>query len=197
MVTSFKALILLFLLAISTKYIKCEESFLRTLYEPSTDPIYDYLFMVRNIQCSAFTNCPAPNACIDANTCKCADGYVNYLQGGSITYCLYKQKSQLTAFLLQFFVFHGAGQFYVGNNEYAIPQLIICLCPTIISILMCIMGLRISKGESQEPRTIFNIVLLIFNCLFCCIFSAWWLADVIIFGMNKYNDSNGIPLRSW
>jgi hypothetical protein len=33
--------------------------------------------------------------------------------------------------------------------------------------------------------------------LFCCIFSAWWLADVIIFGMNKYNDSNGIPLRSW
>jgi hypothetical protein len=202
MVTSLKIHIAFFFLAISNKFTLCDESFLRSLYDPSTDPIYDQMYYIRNIQCSSFTNCPAPNNCIDDTTCKCADGFVNLpppkdstITSDPIPYCQYKQKSQLTAFLLQFFILHGSGHFYVGNLQYAIPQLIICLCPTLIYIVMCMMGIKIRKTDG--PRTLTNLILVLFTCLFFFTMISWWLADVIIFGTNSYNDSNGIPLRAW
>jgi hypothetical protein len=25
----------------------------------------------------------------------------------------------------------------------------------------------------------------------------WWLVDAILFGLNKYRDFNGVPLKHW
>jgi uncharacterized membrane protein AbrB (regulator of aidB expression) len=109
-------------------------------------------------------------------------------------YCTYERKKQLTAFLLQFFIFSGAGQFYVGNLQYAIPQLIITFIPCFLSCLLCCC---LRKDSSEGTRTCMGTFVCIITSLFSCTFFAWWLADVIIFGMNKYLDGNGIPLKDW
>ncbi len=202
MVTSLKIHISLFFLAIFNKFISCDQSLWRLLYDPTTDPLYDQMYYVRSIECSPFTNCLAPNVCLDDSTCKCADGYINLPSTlnstnttDTISLCQYKQKHQVTAFLLQFFILHGAGHFYTGNLNYAIPQLIICLCPTIIYSFMCIFGITIRKLDG--PRGFINIIFVLFNCFFFLSMVVWWFVDVITFGTNSYNDSNGIPLRSW
>ncbi len=182
--------------------ITCEEveKGLRVLYDPTTDPVNDSLFFIRNITCSVST-CIPPNQCVDNSTCKCAVGTANFPSTYTGSYCLYKQKNQLTAFLLQFFIFNGAGQFYVGNINYAVPQLIICLLSCCLPcISFCLgMGLNFKSKDStsEESRSTLGMILICLNCaLGCCIF-AWWLADAIIFGTNKYLDSNGVPLNSW
>jgi hypothetical protein len=198
-----KILIMTLTSAIVMSLVKGESNIgLRYLNETEyyADEVYDKLLYVRNINCTN-VNCPLPHACLDANTCRCANGFANYydpitddqVQARLGPYCIYERKKQLTAFLLQFFVFCGAGQFYVGNIQYAVPQLIISLAPCIISCIQCIMGIRI-KGEDRPCG---HLVILIINCLFSCALCGWWLADVIIFGMNKHLDGNGVPLNPW
>lgn len=178
------------------------------------DPIYDKFFNVRNINCTNF-NCPPINACLSEKAgapptiCKCQPGYVDFvvyskdINGQSVNatvpasasqYCGYEQKKQLTAFLLQFFVFCGAGQFYVGNIKYAVPQLLLCLSPCLICCLQLCFGIK--RGDAQGGSGP-ALVIMILNCLFSLTVCAWWLADVIIFGMNNHLDSNGVPLKPW
>jgi len=155
----------------------------------------DY-FNVKNIVCTV-NNCPPPHFCTNSSTCKCAEGFANYFpksttQETLISYCTYEQKKQLTAFLLQFFVF-CAGQFYVGNIQYAIPQLIIGVIPWVLTCLMIFLRF----GITAKKKTCIHNLITIFNCLSAFTFCAWWLADVIIFGMNNFNDNNGVPLQHW
>ena len=148
MVTFRKIYFSLVFLEIFIKFIFCEESSLRNLYDPTTDPVYDEMYYIRNIECSSFTNCLAPNVCLDDSTCKCAEGFINLPPPvnstnttDTIPLCQYKQKLQVNAFLLQFFVL---------------------------------------------LTSVFFLTMVV-----------WWFVDVITFGTNSYNDSNGIPLRSW
>lgn len=175
------------------------ESEVRELEDFYTDPKYENLFYKKNIICTS-NNCPVPNACYDASTCRCADGYANYFEPGDNTantgpYCTYIRKKQLTAFLLQFFIFCGAGQFYVGNIQFAVPQLIISLAPCVISCIQLCAGIRFKSDGDSRPCC--HLVVVIINCIFACAFCGWWLADAIIFGMNKYTDGNGVPLEPW
>lgn len=202
MVTFQKTYFSLVFIAIFIKFIFCEESSLRNLYDPTTDPVYDEMYYVRNIECSSFTNCLAPNVCLDDSTCKCAEGFINLPPPvnstnttDTIPLCQYKQKFQVNAFLLQFFVLHGTGHFYVGNLNYAIPQLIICLCPTILYSVMCIFGITLKNSDGS--RGLINIIFVLLTSVFFLTMVVWWFVDVITFGTNSYNDSNGIPLRSW
>ena len=34
-------------------------------------------------------------------------------------------------------------------------------------------------------------------CCMCCGLFVWQIVDLIMFGINKYDDGNGVPLASW
>merc|ERR1719295_1405519 len=104
-------------------------------------------------------------------------------------YCNYKQKSQLTAFLLAFFLgFYGGGQWYLGLYGLAGAKLAVTLVFYYASC--CLQMAMESIGTEAWPGQV---------CL-CCgwlgIF-IWWLVDIIHFGMNDYEDENGVLPYEW
>ena len=62
----------------------------------------------------ATTYCSINGGTCNGNTCACKSGYIT--KDASSIPCCYKQKSQLTAFLLEFIFSFGFGHFYIGNN---------------------------------------------------------------------------------
>lgn len=160
---SYRILLSLIILALSTALVtgqgvnSADDEFYK-------DPIYDEYFFVREIACTT-TNCPSPNTCIQQNAvCRCDDGNANYFdsseasQAANGPYCQYQRKKQLTAFLLHFFLFSGAGQFYAGNIQYAIPQLIITLSPCALIPILIFCGIwgkkeeEAKEGENKEEK---------------------------------------------
>jgi hypothetical protein len=139
----------------------------------------------------------------------CDDGYITPKDGGAA--CSYKQKDQLTAFLLHFFLGEfGAGMWYAGQYGQAAGQLVLGLSTigtgvawTVVSGCAGACGTMAHDEES--------------NCLAvtacgCCGLSAalgavwattglatfaWWLADDVLFGLNKIKDQHGEKLKAW
>jgi len=140
--------------------------------------------------CSSYTTCNEHGHCSEnpskVGVCDCDNGWTTY---GS-SQCTYKQKFQLTAFLLQFFI-SGAGYIYVGSTAMGVGELILSV---FVWIFLIGSGIYFIKSDGGEDGTI---------CLYClgivCAIASfgWWLATVIMFGMNDVNDSNGINLKGW
>ena len=110
--------------------------------------------------------------------------------------CVDTRQSQLTAFLLSFFLsWTGAANFYINQLGLAIPQLL-------IGILACCLGFiaRIVQSvcKDGEERNIFQVLCLCFLCiptlLIPFIQLAWWIADLVIFVQNSRPDGRGCPL---
>ena len=109
--------------------------------------------------------------------------------------CTDNRRNQLTAFLLAFFLsWVGAANFYINQLGLAIPQLLIGI---FLSIASC--GSRILYSTTKESE---NKPCLAVTC--CCAVVAlvlsltefsWWLADLIIFGLNDREDGDGCPLN--
>merc|ERR1712087_708776 len=151
--------------------------------------------------CDELTNCDARGRCSTDDDgdwiCLCDDGYTTHPANDPGTaeedqvFCNYKQKQQLTAFLLQwFFGYFGGGHWYVGLTTLAGWHLGVALficCGT-----CCIAAVA---AGAQEPNALVAV-----NCCACCGFLGlfvWWLVDIIRFGMNWYKDGNGVELESW
>ena len=135
--------------------------------------------------CTGQESCNYHGVCNRYNTgCICNDGYVTH--DFPDVQCNYEQKEQLTAFLLSFFLgIFAAGQWYVGNYALAAPKLAIGL------INCCVFGSsKTSDDDGKEKKTFCAT-------LFFLVVFAWWLADVIIFGINDYTDGDGVDLQSW
>ena len=115
----------------------------------------------------------------------------------------YSDKTQLTAFLLAFFLGSvAAGRWYVGAYVTAVFKLIFGIitcgpvCFQCISTGQCRIGFGLRSGEPNPPAYIM--------CWQCCacftsiLWFVWWLTDVIYFGINGIPDYNtGLPLTSW
>ena len=121
--------------------------------------------------------------------------------GPNTTVCTaYAPKSQLTAFLLSFFVMPtGAANFYIGQNGLGGAQLALLLLSLIISYVSCCIKMC-AKGSSNEGG---KAILGILSCgtglislLIGLIFLAWWIADLVIFANNQRTTGNGCPLTS-
>ena len=54
----------------------------------------------------------------------------------------------------------------------------------------------LKKDEQKEADYCIGFAL-IFVMICAVAWLAWWLADVIMFGINAYKDSNGVPLAHW
>ena len=122
--------------------------------------------------------------------CNCNYGYSTYPEDNKIQ-CNYQQKSQLKAFLLELFLCFGAGHFYIHNYKLAVPKLIV------FAFFYCLfIALRIIT-KAKEENKLANLIICIGAGVTFLGMLAWQIADLILFGRNKYNDGYSIPLRKW
>lgn len=154
-----------------------------------------HFYYAENIVCTR-SNCPLPNNCIDDSTCQCYQGFVDYHDNSTNnnTYCNYKQKKQIVAFMLEFFVSLGVGHLYAGRTVFGILKLLVMLGPVILMILNCCFGIAF---KSERGQSILGIFTIIGGCILCVGYFAWQLVDLVMFGINKYRDGNGVPLQHW
>lgn len=150
---------------------------------------YTYEITTSN-QCTAH-NCKG--TCKSNNKCVCASGYVHLYQNSSL-YCSYKQKSQLAAFLFELFLPFGIGHLYIGRVLFGITKMIIVTSPATIC-LFTFLGILVSDKFLNGGNS--SLICLGFVFFFGFIGFAWWIADLVMFGMNLYPDGNNIPLKAW
>ena len=152
---------------------------------------YDKLYgQAQNINCTE-KNCKAPNKCLYGNTfCNCSIEYANFFNKESMLdnktekiYCSYERKSQLTAFIISIFFNFGIAQFYIGLSNLGFIKLGISM----ISILLLPFALFYKKV----------LLSMLIGLFVCFIISMWGLIDIILFGINFYNDGNEVPLKPW
>ena len=158
-----------------------ENLFLTSLPEQEEDPALQKFFIKTNITCNK-TTCPGKSICSDKNTCECAHGYANIADSG--VFCTYEQKKQLYAFFLEVSFLGGMGHLYAGRVAHGIIKLILIILLPII--------LFYSAYWSK-----WNPIVMIVSTTICCGITIWHLVDVILIGMNKYMDGNGVPLVRW
>lgn len=157
----------------------------------SEDP-EDYLSVKGEIITNV--NCPLPNvADTDNKICFCEKGYANFpFSGVEGKFCQYKQKPQLTSFLVELFLGMGIGHFVIGQNIMGSFKLILVVLPCILGGLgLC----GVIKTKMSEGTSGLIISILLYSMSFA--WFIWWLTDAIMFGLNKYRDSNEVPLKAW
>lgn len=141
-------------------------------------------------------NCPAPHGCGTSGelvACVCDDHWANYpFTGTNGQYCTYERKKQIVGFLWELLTNLGIGHYYIGNVVAGIFKTLVMLTPITIFVLG---KLRLVKNRYNEGTT--GMVMFIIMCAFALVAFAWWLADAIIFGLNRYRDSNEVPLEHW
>jgi hypothetical protein len=160
------------------------------------DKNFDQYQSASNIVCQKNTCFPPFGTCLDDSTCQCLDGFANFFPENNQNpnfYCSYEKRSQLTAFLLEFLLSNGIGHFYAGRVLFGIFKMVVLIGPIVLGILMFCCNI----GKGSDGSTCCNLIIMIGMCLLGCTALAWQLADLIMFGMNKYADGNGISLKHW
>jgi TM2 domain-containing membrane protein YozV len=163
---------------------------------------WDKYHYQKNITCTE-KNCFLPyGVCTNSATCQCTLKYASYQKTTDNTtsdeiqktYCTYKRKEQLTAFLLEMFLPLGAGHFYSGRILSGILKLILFLAPIVVFIFFCV-GVSISKTDDEA--TCVGICTIFSNCALFCAVITWQMADIVLYAINLYDDGNGVPLKHW
>ena len=146
-----------------------------------------------DIECTT-TNCPEPNFCGLKNTvCYCAKGLANYpFNGVKDVYCQYEQHAQLTGFLWELLLNMGIGHFVIGQNLMGTFKLLVLFIPIILYVLGKVGVFKLGFKEGTTGSIIMGVIIAFSLASF-----AWWLADAIMFGTNKYRDRNEVPLKKW
>ena len=138
------------------------------------------------------TVCPEPNYCQEG-ACLCDDKYANYpFTGYNGVYCTYKRKRQVVAFLWELFTNVGVGHYYIHEIARGFFKTLMMVIPLTIFILG---KLKLLKWKFNEGTT--GIVMCSLLCATGVGAFVWWLVDAILFGLNKYRDFNGVPLKHW
>jgi hypothetical protein len=136
--------------------------------------------------------CSYHGVCSGNYTCVCNTGYITF-PSSSINGCNYKQKSQLTAFLLQFFLGEicGAGEFYLGNNDIGAGQIVYFWGNTIFIILMiCTLTNFYKENEIMSTIYIWRILSGIGLII-------WWIYELVVISNGIRHDGNDAPLENW
>ena len=92
--------------------------------------------------------------------CSCKEGYITYVNDtNNITYCNFRQKKQLIAFLLELCVGFGAGHFY--RSQFVMASL------KLVTFVAGLVFLKMSKTSFTGPLIAVLIgTLLIYLCIF-------------------------------
>lgn len=138
-------------------------------------------------------NCKDPyGVCTETTVCSCYDGYAQPRDqevSDDAVSCTYLLKEQYLAFLLEFLFWVGAGHFYCGRIVNGVGKLgFVCF----VIIFDCFLKKMFKPYENKNRRTFNNFAYFLY---FCLLF--WQIFDVVMFGLNKYNDGNYMPLHTW
>jgi hypothetical protein len=126
------------------------------------------------------------NGIISVNkTCICNSYYITYKLNNE--YCNYKQKSALTAYLLEIFLgLFGGGYFYVGLTSIGGLQLFF----TLLLTSSCICSLPLIATSSNVMR----YLILYMNIISLILLLFWWIYASILFKSLNINDNNDVML---
>lgn len=148
---------------------------------------------VENINCNK-TTCGIPyGACLTKNVCKCTNYYANKISHSDIHFCSYKRKSQFSAFLLELVFSFGVGHFYLERYNYALLKFTLEILLLINYLVMRIIKIEIKLQISPCVSLFFSLILTLLGFV---VFT-FHFYDVVMLGMNKYTDGQGISLVSW
>ena len=141
------------------------------------------------LKCGLF-NCPSSNgSCFGKynESCVCLEQYASF-PFDTYNLCNYEKKKQLIAFLLEFFIMFGSGHIYSENYALGILKALyfVLTCGLFISV-------RILSKKTEENNT-FILIISLLGCLTCAGLLIWQLIDVVLFGLNRYVDGNGVEL---
>ena len=177
-----------------------------TLYNSEIEDLKGYQAAINKINSSSFRNlstfqctnefvdCSGHGQCNEDKTqCECDNGFISY-PVDSYPQCSYPQKRQLVAFLYEFFLGFGAGHFYCERYLNASLKLISFLFG------ICIICLLPLSAKFINDKCDNDCLVLTTSCFYyiCAMGLAFWfIYDLVIFGLNKYVDGNGIPLAHW
>ena len=110
----------------------------------------------------------------------------------------YSEKKQFTAFLLALFLgFVGAARFYIGLYVTAVFKLALGLtaCSPCFYSRVCCKEYHLESSESNVTPDVRALYILLW--MGSCAFFGWWIADVVMFGINHIPDNDGLLLEPW
>ena len=122
--------------------------------------------------------------------CNCKNGYTTYPIDNEIG-CNYEQKKQLKAFLLEFFLCFGSGNFYIHNYKLAVPKLVVFIFFYCLFIVLRIIT------KAKEENKLANLIICICAGIVLVGMLTWQIIDLVKFGKNQYKDGNGVELKPW
>lgn len=161
-------------------YYTAKETLLRSLQS-------DFNCISNQDSCSGHGTCTE-----DKTNCVCDYGFAT--SKDSLVKCDYVSKKQLTAFLLELFVGFGAGHFYTERYLFASLKLVAFLFGIYI---ICLFPLS-AKCISEKCESDFLVIITSCFYYICALGLAFWfIYDLVMFGLNKYNDGHGNALVSW
>lgn len=141
------------------------------------------------LQCTN-ENCNATQGECIYGYCQCNDQYATYPLN-SKTYCTYKRKKQWKVFVLEAVLAFGSGHLYAENYGKGIFKLIFWIIGWTLFIMMRIISVKREKRD--ELAFIFSML----SCIFTIGMIIWYTIDVVMIGINRYRDGNGINFESW
>ena len=135
------------------------------------------------------SNCPRSRGiCTRDNKCICLNNYTtheNFTEYGEYQ-CNYLQSNQANIFILEFLFGFGTGHFFLGNYIIGLFKLIFTLITAfLVAVSPC---LEENKMLSPNLTKIKNIMIVGYVI--------WQLFDGGMILLNKYKDSNGVPMNS-
>jgi hypothetical protein len=144
-----------------------------------------------SINCGGASLCNTQYGYCYNNECTCKNGF-----GSSDIYnvdkCNYKKAKQIKFLLLEFFVGFGSGHVYVRRYMEGYLKLSIFLSILILNII--IFSTRICYKKNRMCIKISSWIILAISI---AIVVVWQLIDLILIGLNKYKDGNGVELLAW
>ena len=142
-------------------------------------------------------DCSGNGVCNPSGTdCICNSGYTTIKKEGVPTTvkCDYLMKYQLKAFLLELFVGFGAGHFYCLRYLHASLKLVAFLFGI---YLICLFPLTAKCISDKFDSDFFVFFISCFYYLCVIGLAFWFIWDLVMFGLNKYNDGNDLALLKW
>ncbi len=152
--------------------------------------ILTYGVLVNAQTCNNTDDCSNHGLCSN-NQCHCFSGYITH---ESIIGCNYRQKSRLTAFLLELFLGEiGAGWFYLDRIEFAIPVAVLTLF-----LVCCVLPLyKILKSEHVDEDNLKMGFAVCSHPIILLVVFGFWLHGIIVTSNGEAKDSNGVPVSDW
>jgi hypothetical protein len=127
------------------------------------------------------------------HNCWCLEDYAD----SKTKKCEYKQKKQLTAFLLELFVGFGAGHFY--RHDYLMASL--KLVAFVFGIyVICLFPLTAKCVTDCCDSDCLVVMVSIIFYLYALGLAFWYIFDLVWFGKNKYEDkthADPINFKPW